>query len=156
FCTSRQLTETGMRHKAPRQPRRRCGAVAWKDASTTPVAEGMAQPVSWRVWAPRARQVDLVLIGSEGHCVRPMEADGQGHFQHVEPATPQGQRYAFRLDGGPLRPDPCSLWQPDGVHEPSAVFFPEHFEWSDHGWQGVRQEDLVIYELHVGTFTPEG
>ena len=53
-------------------------------------------------------------------------------------------------------PIPASRWQPDGVHRPSAVFFPESFRWSDEAWRGVAREDLVIYELHVGTFTPEG
>ena len=70
--------------------------------------------------------------------------------------SPEGQRYAFRLDGGPERPDPCSLWQPEGVHGPSAVVRPDRFAWTDGGWKGVRREDLVFYELHVGTFTPEG
>src|SRR5262249_42597920 len=54
------------------------------------------------------------------------------------------------------RPDPCSPWQPDGVHRPSAVLFPDRFAWTDHDWKGVARQDLVFYELHVGTFTPEG
>jgi maltooligosyltrehalose trehalohydrolase len=70
--------------------------------------------------------------------------------------VPEGRRYAFRLDDGPERPDPCSLWQPEGVHGPSAVVRPDRFSWSDGGWKGVRREDLVFYELHVGTFSPAG
>ena len=54
-----------------------------------------------------------------------MQPQEPGHFALELPAVREGQRYAYRLDGGPLRPDPCSLWQPDGVHRPSAVFFPE-------------------------------
>ena len=65
-------------------------------------------------------------------------------------------RYALKLPDGRDYPDPASRWQPDGVHLPSAVFSPEKFRWSDQGWRGVAREDLVIYELHVGTFTPEG
>ena len=68
----------------------------------------------------------------------------------------EGLRYAFKLADGREYPDPASRWQPDGVHRPSAVFFPESYRWSDAAWRGVAREDLVIYELHVGTFTPEG
>jgi maltooligosyltrehalose trehalohydrolase len=84
-----------------------------------------------------------------------MRPEEEGYFRHEE-RVPEGQRYAYRLDGGPERPDPCSRWQPDGVHRPSAVLFPERFPWTDHGWAGLPREDLVFYELHVGTFTPEG
>ncbi len=85
-----------------------------------------------------------------------MEAEGRGFFQVTKPHVTEGQRYAYRLDGGPERPDPCSLWQPEGVHGPSAVVRPETFPWTDAGWAGVARPDLVFYELHVGTFTPEG
>src|SRR5207248_1823241 len=80
----------------------------------------------------------------------------RGYFRLTRPEVPEGQRYAYRLDGGPVRPDPASLWQPDGVHGPSAVVRPGRFAWSDGAWRGVRREDLVFYELHVGTFTSEG
>src|SRR5262249_47054261 len=79
-----------------------------------------------------------------------------GCFSRAEADVAEGQRYAFRLDGGPERPDPCSLWQPDGVHTPSAVHSPERFAAPLRSWRGGRPQDLVIYELHVGTFTPEG
>jgi maltooligosyltrehalose trehalohydrolase len=85
-----------------------------------------------------------------------MTPEESGYFLHTETGVADGQRYAYRLDGGPERPDPVSLWQPDGVHQPSAVLRPEHFTWSDAGWRGIPREDLVFYELHVGTFTPEG
>ena len=68
----------------------------------------------------------------------------------------EGLPYAFKLADGREYPDPASRWQPDGVHRPSAVFFPESYRWSDAAWRGVARDDLVIYELHVGTFTPEG
>ena len=64
--------------------------------------------------------------------------------------------YAYRLADGREYPDPASRWQPDGVHRPSAVFLPQSYRWSDQRWRGVAREELVIYELHVGTFTPEG
>src|SRR5205823_843789 len=85
-----------------------------------------------------------------------MQPEEGGYFRHAEPHVREGQRYAYRLDNTQERPDPCSSWQPDGVHRPSAVLFPGRFPWTDQGWHGVRREDLVFYELHVGTFTPEG
>jgi maltooligosyltrehalose trehalohydrolase len=83
-------------------------------------------------------------------------ADADGFFAYSEPHAPDGQRYAYQLDGGEDRPDPCSLWQPDGVFGPSAFVRTADFRWTDAGWKGVRREDLVFYELHVGTFTPQG
>jgi maltooligosyltrehalose trehalohydrolase len=85
-----------------------------------------------------------------------MEPAAHGYFEHTKPTANSGQRYAFRLDGGPERPDPCSLFQPDGVHGPSAVIRPREFVWTDSDWKGVLRQDLVFYELHVGTFTSEG
>jgi maltooligosyltrehalose trehalohydrolase len=67
-----------------------------------------------------------------------------------------GARYKYRLDGGDSFPDPASRYQPDGVHGPSQVVDPAAFTWTDSDWQGIPLDDLVIYELHVGTATPEG
>jgi maltooligosyltrehalose trehalohydrolase len=127
------------------QAGRRNGALGLADGS-----------VRWRVWAPRARRVDLVLPGGGARRSYPMEPEERGHFSLARADVPEGQRYAYRLDGGPERPDPASLWQPDGVHVASAVVRPERFDWTDSAWKGLRREDLVLYELHVGTFTPEG
>src|SRR5919108_699357 len=124
---------------------RRCGAVA--------LAEGS---VSWRVWAPLAQQVDLVLINDAQRRLRPMSREERGYFSFTEANIPTGQRYAYRLDSGPERPDPASRWQPDGVHHSSAVLKTEGFVWSDERWSGVARDRLVFYELHVGTFTAEG
>jgi maltooligosyltrehalose trehalohydrolase len=120
------------------------------------VAELAGGAVCWRVWAPAARHVDLVLI--EGDCRQSvaMTPGENNHFVHTATGIVEGQRYAYRLDGGPERPDPASLWQPDGVHRPSAVLLPQNFAWTDHDWRGVPRAELVFYELHVGTFTPEG
>jgi maltooligosyltrehalose trehalohydrolase len=125
--------------------RRQCG----------PVAEG-GDTIQFRVWAPRAARVDLVLIDGPARRAVPMTAEARGFFSRTESGVPEGQRYAFSRDGGPDRADPCSLWQPDNVPGPSAVVRPERFSWTDQNWAGVAREDLVIYELHVGTFTPEG
>ena len=124
---------------------RRDGAVGQSDGS-----------VRWRVWAPCAQQVELVLIEGDQRCAILMQREQRGFFHHTESNVPEGQRYAYRLDGGPERPDPCSLWQPDSVHGSSAVVLPEQFSWTDGAWRGVSRNDLAFYELHVGTFTPQG
>jgi maltooligosyltrehalose trehalohydrolase len=85
-----------------------------------------------------------------------MAEEGFGYFVHRRAGVPEGLRYKYKLADGREYPDPASRWQPDGVHEASAVFLADQFAWSDRGWRGVAREDLVIYELHVGTFTPEG
>jgi maltooligosyltrehalose trehalohydrolase len=126
-------------------PSRRCGAVGSPDG-----------PFLFRVWAPAAKRVDLVLIDGDSRRGVAMQAEVGGYHRHEEAQVPEGRRYAFRLDGGPERPDPCSLFQPDGPHGPSAVVRPGRFAWTDRSWRGVRREDLVFYELHVGTFSPEG
>jgi maltooligosyltrehalose trehalohydrolase len=124
---------------------RRCGAMGCGPGS-----------VQWRVWAPRAQQVSLVLVDGEARRAIPMQPEGWGYHRHVEAGVLPGRRYAYRLDDGPERPDPCSLWQPEGVQGASAVVLPEQFSWTDGDWKGVRRPDLVFYELHVGTFSPEG
>jgi maltooligosyltrehalose trehalohydrolase len=123
---------------------RRCGALGLPDGA-----------VRWRVWAPKASRAQLVLKTDRPYSVE-MAAEERGYFGVVQTGIADGARYAYRLDGGPERPDPCSLWQPEGVHGPSAVVQPERFHRTGGEWRGVRRGDLVIYELHVGTFTPEG
>jgi maltooligosyltrehalose trehalohydrolase len=112
--------------------------------------------VCWRVWAPRVSQVTLVLLDGNGRRELPMEREEGAYHTRSEPDVAGGTRYFYRLDGGPDRADPCSLWQPDGVEGPSAVVFPADFAWTDQTWRGIRRDGLVFYELHVGTFTPEG
>jgi len=105
-----------------------------------------------RVWAPAAHQVDVVLPGTGER--RPLARVGGGWWDGatLEPGTD----YAFSLDGGPLRPDPRTRWQPDGVHGASRVLDPSSWMWTDDGWSGVDVRGRVLYELHVGTFTPGG
>jgi maltooligosyltrehalose trehalohydrolase len=85
-----------------------------------------------------------------------MRAVGRGLFEAVVPGIGPGALYRYRIDNGRLHPDPASRFQPQGVHGPSMVIDPGRFAWHDDGWKGVPQPDLVFYELHVGTFTPEG
>ncbi|MGC4097008.1 MAG: malto-oligosyltrehalose trehalohydrolase [Nitrospira sp.] len=112
--------------------------------------------ILWRVWAPKAERVDLELL--EGDCWKTyiMTREERGYFSCEKEEIHNGQRYVYRLNGGPPRPDPASRWQPDGVNHPSAVLRLEEFQWTDAGWHGMPREDLVFYKLHVGTFTPEG
>jgi maltooligosyltrehalose trehalohydrolase len=111
-----------------------------------------------RVWAPACRTVDLILPADAGRAERrlPMERDDDGHFQGFDPDARPGGRYWFALDGDRLRPDPVSRWQPDGPHESSAYVDPFAFTWTDRSRRGLRAVGQVIYEMHVGTFTPEG
>ncbi len=110
-----------------------------------------------RVWAPACRTIDLVTFGADGraHQTLAMTREPDGHFNVVDPEARAGGRYAFRLDGDRLRPDPVSRYQPGGPHEPSEYVDPS-FAWTDGAWRGLRPDGQVVYEMHVGTFTPEG
>jgi maltooligosyltrehalose trehalohydrolase len=112
-----------------------------------------AGAVSFSVWAPRCRSLDLVI---DGVPARAMREDGDGLFTTVVENLAAGARYQYRLDGERYRPDPVSRWQPDGVHGPSAVVDPTTFEWTDQAFAGHALADLVFYELHVGAFTTAG
>ena len=105
-----------------------------------------------RLWAPRASRVDLVL-GDERVAMSP---DVGGWWSAATPIERTARGYAFSLDGGSPRPDPRSSWQPDGVHAPSRLVDHAAFAWTDRGWQPPPLSTGVIYELHVGTFTPAG
>ncbi len=108
--------------------------------------------VSVRVWAPDHARVGLVLDGAE----TAMEPDGAGYFSAVVPGA-AGSLYGFRLDGRPsLLADPASRSQPDGPHGLSEVIDPGAFMWTDEDWAGLQPHGQILYELHVGTFTPQG
>jgi maltooligosyltrehalose trehalohydrolase len=109
----------------------------------------------FRVWAPAARTVEVILYGDTERAVA-LQPSGDGYFAaHVRGAA-AGERYRYRLDGGDAFPDPASRRQPDGVHGPSEIVDPGGHIWTDDDWAGLHPDGLVIYELHVGTFTPEG
>src|SRR5581483_3230625 len=106
-----------------------------------------------RVWAPRAASIDFVV--EDGASV-PLAREERGYFSAVVEAGP-GTRYRFRIQGDDrLYPDPASRFQPDGPHGASEIIDPGSFAWTDADWRGARLEGQVAYELHVGTFTPEG
>lgn len=112
---------------------------------------------TFRVWAPASKQVTLVVEHTGGPAdERPLAGQGDGMFRGHFDDLPAGTRYRYRLDGDGPFPDPASRFQPDGVHGASLVVDPGQFSWSDGGWAGVALRHLVIYELHVGTFSPAG
>jgi maltooligosyltrehalose trehalohydrolase len=108
----------------------------------------------FRVWAPFVNTVQVHIISPSERIV-PMAKDGLGYHQaavnHLEPNT----LYLYKLDGDNERPDPASRYQPEGVHGPSQVVSKD-FSWSEMQWPGLPLKDYVLYELHVGAFTPEG
>jgi maltooligosyltrehalose trehalohydrolase len=118
-------------------------------------AEVVADGVHFRVWAPRRRSVDVVFENGEEPLA--LAAEDEGYFSGLAPQAKAGTRYRFRLDGGEqLVPDPVSRYQPDRVHGASEVVDPSLFKWTDSRWQGIAPQDQVLYEMHVGTFTPAG
>ncbi len=121
-------------------------------------AECTAEGVDFRVWAPKRARVEVVLEGGPGvGTAHPCVAQSDGYFSQRIPRARAGSLYRFRLDGGAeLYPDPASRAQPSGPDGPSEVVDPTSFVWSDGGWEGVPSSRRVVYEMHVGTFTPEG
>ncbi|MEW6296612.1 MAG: malto-oligosyltrehalose trehalohydrolase [Thermodesulfobacteriota bacterium] len=111
--------------------------------------------VSFSVWAPRVHQAAVRLV-SPAEATLPMERHPDGLHTVTVPDLPLTGHYYYLLDGQRLRPDPVSRFQPEGVHGPSALLDPRAFSWTDRGWRGLPLAELIIYELHVGTFTAEG
>jgi maltooligosyltrehalose trehalohydrolase len=109
---------------------------------------------SFRVWAPRASSIAIQLVSPERREIAMNRAD-RGYWHTAADGVEPGARYFYRLNGELLRPDPASRSQPDGVHEASEVLDP-FFEWQDHGWFGLPLREYILYELHAGTFTPQG
>ena len=114
--------------------------------------------VHFRVWAPRCSRIEVVFETAAGADPSfALEKEGDGYFTGVSAAAKAGALYRFRLDDDDaLIPDPASRFQPDGPFGPSMVVDPKRFRWSDTGWKGVRIEGQVLYEIHIGTFTPPG
>lgn len=110
--------------------------------------------VRFRVWAPKASSVSLVIMGEPQPF--PMNAEGRGYFSTLIKDLEPGRRYYYLLGGDRLRPDPVSRYQPEGVHGPSEIIDPSGFEWKDRDWRGIPLKEMIIYEIHTGTFTPEG
>lgn len=112
------------------------------------------QPCEFTVWAPLSETVQLMLSGYEEPIT--MNRDEFGYWSIKVDGVKPGDLYMYKLDRGKPLPDPASLSQPDGVHGASQVIDHDAFNWSDGEWKNIPIEDLIIYELHVGTFTAEG
>jgi malto-oligosyltrehalose trehalohydrolase len=109
--------------------------------------------VRFAIWAPSAGTATVEVDGRH----LSMERVADGFFHCFDPNAAAGSRYTFRFDTAELSvPDPASRFNPDGVHAPSEVVDAASFDWSDAEWRGRPWAHAVIYELHVGTFTPEG
>lgn len=113
--------------------------------------------VDFRLWAPSAQKVELLLMPGDGRERRlPMQREEEGWYRaNAEPA-PAGSRYQFLIDGDLRVADPASRFQPEDVHGPSQLIDPLAWDWRDETWRGRPWEEAVVYELHVGTFTAEG
>ncbi|HUN87456.1 MAG TPA: malto-oligosyltrehalose trehalohydrolase [Terriglobales bacterium] len=111
----------------------------------------------FRVWAPKAQRATLrlLLLDRSKQDLAMERADG-GEFRQTAKAS-AGDKYFYLLDDGPQEiPDPVSRLLPNGVHGATEIVDPARFQWSDENWRGISYRDYVIYELHIGTFTPEG
>jgi len=106
------------------------------------------------VWAPFTDRVEAHIVESQERILL-LDKREQGYFEKVTGGVPAGSLYFYRLDGEKEYPDPTSRFQPRGVHGPSQVVSPD-FPWEDSHWPGLSLEKYIIYELHTGTFTPEG
>jgi maltooligosyltrehalose trehalohydrolase len=118
-----------------------------------PVGEGVGDACAFRVWAPRRQRVQLAL---EDGARIDMTREPSGHFAALAPAR-AGRRYGFLLDDDEkIYPDPASRFQPEGPHGLSQIVDPRAYAWRDGDWRGARLHGAVVYEFHVGTFTPQG
>jgi len=117
----------------------------------TSLGEGRCK---FRVWAPMHQRVEVRIVSPQERIISLEKGEFGYHVGIAERVNP-GDRYLYRLDGQKEHPDPASRFQPEGVHGPSEVVDP-HFPWEDDTWFGLPFQDYVIYELHVGTFTPAG
>ena len=108
--------------------------------------------VHFRIWAPKAKTLEVAIDGN----FHELAPEPDGYFSGSVEAQ-AGTLYRFRLNGeGNLYPDPVSRYQPEGPHGPSCVVDPRQFAWSDRAWKGSKLAGQIMYEMHIGTFTPEG
>ena len=112
--------------------------------------------IRYRLWAPAAHSVHLEVIQGKRSLRMPLHAQEAGWYELVTDAVHPGAKYIFQIDEGQKVPDPASRFQGKDVHAPSEVIDPTAFDWKDLSWKGRPWEEAVVYELHVGTFTPAG
>ncbi|MBU4305658.1 MAG: malto-oligosyltrehalose trehalohydrolase [Candidatus Omnitrophica bacterium] len=107
------------------------------------------------VWAPLKDSIEVKVISPEERIVK-LEKDKEGYWRGRAEDLLPGAAYFYVIDGKLERPDPGSFYQPEGVHKPSGVIDHASFQWKDRDWQGIPLEAMIMYELHVGTFSQEG
>src|ERR1700753_4340851 len=113
--------------------------------------------VRFRLWAPAAKQVDLALTDERGtRQMLPMQQLEAGWYELVTAQARAGSLYKYRIDGKTEVPDPASRRNPNDVHGPSEVVDAAAFEWTDDEWHSRPWHEAVVYELHIGSFSPEG
>jgi maltooligosyltrehalose trehalohydrolase len=112
----------------------------------------------FNIWAPNIGRIEVRIFKSSDASQErsvPMEPGEKGYYHALVEGVEPGDRYMYRLDGEKERPDPASRFQPEGVHKPSQIV-DLNFAWEDSSWAGIPLQSYIVYELHVGTFTPEG
>lgn len=107
------------------------------------------------LWAPFLKEVTVRIVSPQERIIL-MERNSWGYWRVAVDRIFPETLYFYRLEGTLDRPDPASNFQPKGVHGPSQVIDHSPFQWEDENWSGIPLEEMIIYELHVGTFTPEG
>ncbi len=107
------------------------------------------------VWAPKLSGVAVQIVSPKSRLI-PMQLQAQGYWHVKAIDISPDTSYLYKLEGGVEHPDPASYFQPQGVHSPSQVIDHRRFEWSDRSWANISLDEYIIYEIHVGTFTPEG
>jgi maltooligosyltrehalose trehalohydrolase len=140
-----------MKHKEVPMVSQRMPPKSWK---LEVGAEVSNDGVRFRVWAPRASSISVRVVGKSERIF--MGSEERGYFTAFAEGLRSGARYVYRLNDDQERPDPVSRYQPEGVHGPSEVIDPFEFEWEDQTWKGIPIEEMILYEIHTGTLTPEG
>jgi maltooligosyltrehalose trehalohydrolase len=120
-------------------------------------AEPSARGTHFRVWAPKCSALDVILVDGSGSVPRrvPLDREPEGYFSGLVAGARPGDRYRFATADGAF-PDPASRFQPDGPDGPSEIIDPTRFPWTDASWSGLGPDGQVLYEMHVGTWTPDG
>jgi maltooligosyltrehalose trehalohydrolase len=127
------------------------------NASRTVGAHFQKDGVHYRVWAPNHQTLNVIVLRAAGGEERiVMEREADGHFHAVDSEGRAGDRYWYEDGEGERRPDVASRFQPEGVHGPSEVIDPRQYRWRSSHWRRPAVTDQIIYEIHLGTFTPEG
>lgn len=117
-------------------------------------ANSKKDKVTFKVWAPQCSTIEVVIEPSND--LIPLERKEGGYFigeaSHLKPET----LYWYKIDGSHKFPDPCSRFQPQGPHGPSMIVNPNQYQWHDQQWKGCELKGQIIYEMHIGAYTPEG